>query len=195
MIKKIDNLKEIFHSLNSSSFIISEQEKEKFRNFIESSDQFKKYICSRKITTQEIVNALDSKKNHSKTKHDLILSFSMFQINEKFKEIEKTFIVEPEYRYLDCLLNSPDFICCFKDMFNFSMEIKTKLDEYRFNKALKQIGNSFKFDPKCDFGFITTMKKKELKLFPVVDANSFDESEFKVYEKRSIDNLLVIKKL
>jgi len=38
---KIDDIKEIFYSLNKSSFIISEQEKVEFKSFIESSDQLK----------------------------------------------------------------------------------------------------------------------------------------------------------
>jgi len=144
---------------------------------------------------ENILKSLDSKRNYSKTKHDLILSFSMFKINEMFENKDKTFIIEPEYKYIDCLLNSPDLVCCIKDKYSFSLEVKTKLDKFRTNKALKQINNSFKFDPKCDFGFITTMKKRELKLFPVVERDKFNEDELKNYEKFSCENLLVIKKL
>ncbi len=189
----LKNLKEIYSSLDGSSFVISKEKKLEFKGFIESSDQLNRYLNSRKILVDEVLKSLDSKKNYSKTKHDLILSFSMFKINERFEN--KTFIIEPEYRYGNCLLNSPDLVCCIKDEYNFSLEVKTKLDEYRIIKALKQIKNSFKFDPKCDFGFITTMKKRKLKLFPVVEETKFDEGEFKVYEKFSDVNLLVIKKL
>jgi hypothetical protein len=39
------------------------------------------------------------------------------------------------------------------------------------------------------------MKKRELKLFPVVERDKFNEDELKNYEKFSCENLLVIKKL
>ncbi len=191
----LKNLKEIYSSLEGSSFIISKQKKKEFKSFIESSDQLKRYLNSRKITLENILRSLDTQKNYSKTKHDLILSFSMFKINKKFEKNNTTFLIEPEYRHIDCLLNSPDLVCCIKDKCNFSLEVKTKLDKLRIEKALKQIENSFKFDPKCNFGFITTMKKKELKLFPVVEVDKFDEGEFKVYEKFSNKNILIIKKL
>ena len=94
---KIDDIKEIFYSLNKSSFIISEQEKVEFKSFIESSDQLKESLDSRKIMVENILKSLDSKRNYSKTKHNLILSFSMFKINEMFENKDKTFIIEPEY--------------------------------------------------------------------------------------------------